>query len=133
MISFDVGAELFEPALEAGRIGRSIPKRSVLVALASCYLLERTFDAILRTIVMNTDIVFEESVACSDFLFARPTFVEGAARLFDFAGALNQYNESKTGSEADAIALRMDMRMVGADLWAALRQLLDENARRGEA
>ncbi len=49
-------------------------------------------------------------------LFATPSVVEGVARLFDFAGNLNVYNDSASEAEADAKALKNDWMAVGADL-----------------
>ena len=46
----------------------------------------------------------------SDFLFGRPSFVEGWARLWDFGNCLNEYNVSE---EPDAVALWMDWAVVG--------------------
>lgn len=54
------------------------------------------------------------------FLFARPSFLEGLARIFDFSGALNEYNISATPEQADARALRSDWMAVGDDLRNAL-------------
>jgi hypothetical protein len=59
----------------------------------------------------------------SDFLYARPSFLEGAARLFDFSGSLNTYNESSTPAEADTRAMYEDWRAVGHDLQTALTNL----------
>ena len=55
------------------------------------------------------------------YLFARPSFIEGVARIFDFSGSLNVYNESPSGQEADRQALENDWRAVGDDLRAAMR------------
>ncbi len=57
------------------------------------------------------------------FLFASPSFVEGAARTLDLAGTLNEYNTSLTEDQADAIALYADWRAVRADLEASIRAL----------
>jgi len=37
----------------------------------------------------------------STFLFARPSFLEGVARVMDLGGTLQVYNNSKTEKEAD--------------------------------
>lgn len=58
----------------------------------------------------------------SSFLFARPSFWEGFARLLDFGSTLSEYNQCETGDEADAIALFMDWNAVGKDLWSVMRQ-----------
>ena len=57
---------------------------------------------------------------CTDFLVGRPSYLEGAARLFDFGGSLDTYNVSRTPQEADARALRSDFAMIGKDLRNAL-------------
>ena len=56
----------------------------------------------------------------SDFLYARPSFVEGAARVFDLGGTLNEYNTSPTGRDADAIAIRSDWVAIGQDIRDAI-------------
>ena len=50
------------------------------------------------------------------FLYARPSFTEGVARLMDFGGTLNEYNTSPTGEQADALAMYADWRTVGEDI-----------------
>lgn len=72
---------------------------------------------------MNTEISFDEPLACSDFLFAVPSFGEGVGRIFDWGDALSVYNQSEDGRKADALALWMDMRAVGADLVFAIQNL----------
>ena len=54
------------------------------------------------------------------FLFASPSFLSGVARVLDLWCQLDNYNESKTVEEADAIALYSDFRMVGQDLQEAM-------------
>ena len=54
-------------------------------------------------------------------LFARPSFVEGIARLLDFAGTLQEYNGSRTNVEADTRALKNDWNAVGDDLRGAIK------------
>ena len=54
------------------------------------------------------------------FLFAVPTFLSGVARLIDFGGVYDLYNESRDGNRADAHALYSDFRMVGQDLQRAM-------------
>lgn len=60
-------------------------------------------------------------------IYARPSFLEGMARIFDFGGTLNEYDfgpapdgaESKSyadASKADMEALRSDWRKVGDDM-----------------
>ena len=58
----------------------------------------------------------------STILFARPSFLEGVARIFDFSGILSTYNTSRYPAEADARAVRADWQAVGDDLWEAFAQ-----------
>jgi hypothetical protein len=55
----------------------------------------------------------------STFLFARPSFAEGIARLLDFGGTLNEYNYSPTEECADSFALWADNTAVGNDVRSA--------------
>lgn len=59
----------------------------------------------------------------SDFLFARPSFLEGFGRIMDLGNSLNAYNDSRTGAEADLRALYRDWKAIGHDVRVALRQL----------
>jgi hypothetical protein len=45
----------------------------------------------------------------TDFLFARPSVLEGIGRNMDFFGSLNQYNTSHDEIEADRAALLADV------------------------
>lgn len=56
----------------------------------------------------------------TDFLYARPSFLEGAARIVDFFGVLRQYNSSASTKSADSRAMRADWNAVAADLWDVL-------------
>lgn len=60
---------------------------------------------------------------CSDFLFARPSFFEGIARMLDFGNTLNEYNYSPSEDAADENALWMDWSMVGDDLRVGLKSV----------
>lgn len=53
------------------------------------------------------------------FLFARLSFLRGAAMLFDARGSLSTYNESPTPADADRRATRADWAAVAADLRSA--------------
>lgn len=64
----------------------------------------------------------------SDFLYARPSFLEGVARIFDFGGTLNEYNFSPTGQEADTAAIRSDWEAIGQDMRAAIEAFEREEA-----
>lgn len=60
------------------------------------------------------------------FIYARPSFLEGMARIFDFAGALDYYPNlsvrRKSGPEADAEAIRECWEAVGQYMWDAIGQ-----------
>lgn len=58
----------------------------------------------------------------SGYLFARPSFISGVARLFDLAGTLNTYNISPSGEIADARAFYEDWKVVGDDMRASLEE-----------
>lgn len=62
----------------------------------------------------------------SDYLFARPSFVEGMARLWDFAGTLNDYNYTPPDEDPDAEALARDWYAVGDDLLHAMAAFSNE-------
>ena len=62
----------------------------------------------------------------SDFLYAKPSFIDGWARLFDFGGNLNIYNESLTKEMADSIAIWMDWYITGTDIEDAVEQYRKE-------
>ncbi len=57
----------------------------------------------------------------SDFLFVRPSLFRGFARTLDLVGSLDSYNWAGSGQEADALAMRVDWSLVGADLTAAMK------------
>lgn len=63
----------------------------------------------------------------TNVLFARPSFVEGFARVFDFGGALNQYNISETPAEADYLALKADWLAILDDLRVAAAKIVAES------
>ena len=55
-------------------------------------------------------------------LFANPSFVEGASRVFDILGNQDIYNEDQTPDEADAKALLSDWASVGDHLILATEE-----------
>ena len=55
----------------------------------------------------------------TDFLYARPSIIEGIGRNIDFFGSLNSYNYSKNGEEADKLALANDFLVIYMDLYKA--------------
>ena len=57
----------------------------------------------------------------STFLFARPSFIEGMARVIDLGATLQVYNESRTEKEADIKAIKKDWEAVGEDVANAVK------------
>lgn len=67
----------------------------------------------------------------STFLFALPTWEEGAGRLVDFADALTEYNRTVPPEDPDARATAQDWLAVGDEFRIALwRHLLEAGVRR---
>jgi hypothetical protein len=58
----------------------------------------------------------------STFLFARPSFIEGMARVVDIGGTLNVYNTSTTPELADFFAMYADWLATGGDIVSAIAQ-----------
>lgn len=52
----------------------------------------------------------------TQLLYARPSFWEGAARIFDFGNRLKEYNDSPTPNMADYFAVQSDWIVVGDDI-----------------
>lgn len=52
----------------------------------------------------------------STFLFALPTWPEGAGRLVDFGDSLTEYNRTRTREDPDARATAQDWLAVGDHL-----------------
>lgn len=66
------------------------------------------------------------------FLGARPSFWEGAARVLDLMGTLNEYNGSRTAEEADARALAADWEVLGEDFRRCLVEIAKQNPEHAE-
>ncbi len=66
----------------------------------------------------------------TDFLFARPSFLEGFARIVDLGGTLSAYNTSSTPEQADTAALVADVRAVAEDIRGVARRLKARSHRR---
>ena len=65
----------------------------------------------------------KHGVPSSGFVFAKPSFLEGMARLFDFGGTLNTYYyylPDESPHEADARAIASDWEAVGKDIASAI-------------
>jgi len=60
----------------------------------------------------------------TDFLFASPSFIFGAARVLDLYGTYDAYNASYTEREADYRASVSDWHMVGQDIYGAMTQFV---------
>jgi hypothetical protein len=65
---------------------------------------------------------------CPDFLFARPSWLSGAARTLDLAGQFDEYNESPNEEIADRRALFVDWRIIGETLFDAVKAFGREQA-----
>jgi len=61
----------------------------------------------------------------SGFLYAEPSFLEGAGRVFDLGATMVNYNSSPTPALADALALRADHMALAADIAESMRRLAD--------
>jgi hypothetical protein len=61
----------------------------------------------------------------SNFLFATPSFAEGAGRLVDFGNFLTEYNTTRTSEEADKRATTQDWLAVGDDMRQAISAFPD--------
>ena len=57
----------------------------------------------------------------STILFATPSGIEGAARIFDWGNLLNEYNRSSTPEQADELALFADWNATGKDIRLAMK------------
>ena len=70
-------------------------------------------------------------MASSTFLFPRPSFWIGVARLLDFGQGLVRYNHASTPAEADFNALLSDWKAVGDDVRWAIRTYEDQGRKIG--
>ena len=61
----------------------------------------------------------------SDYLFARPSLIEGVGRIIDLSNSLNIYNNS---ADPDARGIFQDWKALGHDVRVALEQLREESA-----
>ena len=60
------------------------------------------------------------------FLYAKPTFADGIARILDFGSTLQEYNSCFFDEHADYIAMKLDWVMVGMDFRHAIRLISDK-------
>jgi hypothetical protein len=63
----------------------------------------------------------------TDFLYARPSVLEGIGRNIDLFGVLNKYNASENGREADLKARRNDIEALRDDFNTAYGMVTDGN------
>jgi hypothetical protein len=60
----------------------------------------------------------------TDYLFARPSVLEGIGRNIDLFGVMNDYNTSKNGAEADLKAMENDLAVLKKDFDAAFGHVI---------
>jgi len=58
------------------------------------------------------------------FLFSTPSFLTGAGSVINLAGNYYRYNSSRSGAEADALALKNDFLMIGQDFFDVLDDII---------
>ncbi len=63
-------------------------------------------------------------VTMSDYLFARPSLLEGIARNIDLFGTLNEYNTSSSSIEADLQAHYNDLACLQKDMSYAIHEVI---------
>lgn len=56
------------------------------------------------------------------YLFARPSFTEGIARVLDLGVTLQDYNTSETPEDADFEAIKKDWSAVGEDIKESINE-----------
>ena len=63
----------------------------------------------------------------TDFLFAKPSVLEGIGRNIDLFGILSKYNTSESGHEADMKARQNDIETLRNDFKTAYRMVINGN------
>jgi len=63
----------------------------------------------------------------TDYLFAKPNFLEGVARALDLGATLVLFNDSPTEQMADRLAMQSDWVAVGEDIREAIRRFEAEH------
>ena len=53
-------------------------------------------------------------------VYPRPSFLTGAARVFDLGGVLTEFQLARTPAQSDLLALQSDWEAVGRDLLAGI-------------
>lgn len=59
----------------------------------------------------------------TDYLFSTSSFLSGMGTVINLAGNYYNFNSYRTESEADAIAIGNDFKMIGQDIYDALENL----------
>ncbi|WP_419802334.1 hypothetical protein [Mucilaginibacter sp.] len=62
----------------------------------------------------------------TDFLFTTPSYLTGAATIFNLAGNFYEYNSCETGEEADRVAIANDFNITGDDLKKSISQIMEK-------
>lgn len=66
----------------------------------------------------------------TDFLYARPSFWDGWARILDFGDTLTEYNMTL---DQDYFALKSDWSVVGDDIFEAYRVIVRDEEQKARA
>lgn len=82
-----------------------------------------------RSLILRANLRQEVVTVLDDYMFIRPSFARGVARVMDIGGALGRdaFVTARSVREADERALRSDFRAVNRDLrvaWVRLREQL---------
>ena len=65
----------------------------------------------------------------TDFLYARPSFLEGMSRILDYFGTLQRYNTSSSSEASDLRAFYADWMAVGEDMHLILERYAEVSLR----
>ena len=86
-------------------------------------------------VVRLVNLKSESGAMSSDFLFVRPSFVRGVARLMDIGGTLDRtaYNFRESPAEADTKALLSDWQVLAEDMAGAFDETSNRVTEAGEA
>ncbi|MBR4791800.1 MAG: hypothetical protein IK024_12990 [Treponema sp.] len=64
----------------------------------------------------------------SDFLFAKPTTIDGVMSIVDLFGIVTEYNDSSSEKAADARAIRADITAIRKDFVDAYTEEIENYA-----
>ncbi len=64
----------------------------------------------------------------SDFLFARPTTIDGVMSIIDLFGIIPEYNDSTSERAADARAIQADVNAIKKDFVDAYKEEIAQYA-----